>query len=116
MRILQIVSARTVNGAAVHCLDLSRALSERGHRVVLVCREGAWAGERFAAEGGEVEHSPLDRFPPSELRRIGGFIEENGIDVVQTHMSRSHSFGVLLRLFTRVPVVATRVGGLREVV
>ena len=70
MRILQIVSARTVNGAAVHCLDLSRALWERGHRVVLVCREGAWAGERFAAEGGEVEHLPLDRFPPWELRRI----------------------------------------------
>ncbi len=51
--------------------------------------------------------SDMDRFPPTELRRVAAWIAENKVDVVHTHMSRAHNFGVLLKRFCRIPVVAT---------
>lgn len=35
------------------------------------------------------------------------WITDNQIDLIHTHMSRGHAFGVLMRLMTGVPVVAT---------
>ena len=42
-----------------------------------------------------------------ELRRIAALAGERGIEVVHTHSSRAHSFGVLLRWFSGLPCVAT---------
>ena len=49
----------------------------------------------------EVIYSTMRRFPPAELRRIAKEIRCRGIEVVHTHMSRAHFFGVLLRWFSR---------------
>jgi L-malate glycosyltransferase len=106
MRIMQIVSGRGVNGAITHCLMLARALAARGHEITLVCRPGAWIGEQ-QLDGIEVFHSTLNRWPLSELRRVAQATRDRQIDVVQTHMSRAHFFGVLLRWFGGVPSVAT---------
>ena len=107
MKIMQIVSGAAVNGAIYHCLLLSRELAKRGHQVSLVCRPGAWIGQQLASDPVEVIHSDLHRWPSDELRRIGAILNEGRFDVVNTHMSRAHLFGVLLRLFTKVPRVAT---------
>lgn len=106
MRIMQIVSGTAVNGAVIHCLMLARALAARGHEITLVCRPGAWIGEQ-QLDGIEVFHSTLKRWPLAELRRVGQAAREREIDVVQTHMSSAHFFGVLLRWFGGVPSVAT---------
>ncbi len=107
MKIMQIVSGTGVNGAVMHCLLLSRELARRGHEVNLVCRPGAWIGEQVKSERIEVIHSDLQRWPADELRRIAAILDNGDYDVVNTHMSRASLFGVLLRLFTRVPRVAT---------
>ncbi len=107
MKIMQIISGPTVNGAIYHCLLLSQELARRGHEVTLVCRPVAWIGEQVKSEPIEVIHSDLHRWPVDELRRIGAILDEGRYDIVNTHMSRAHLFGVLLRLFTRVPRVAT---------
>ena len=107
MRIAQIVSGTELNGAVVHCLLLSRELTRRGHEVTLICRPGAWIAGQVGDDGIAVLPSELSRLPPTELRRVAGELRARAIDVVHTHMSRAHFFGILLRAWSGVPCVAT---------
>ncbi|MEX2188446.1 MAG: glycosyltransferase family 4 protein [Pirellulales bacterium] len=107
MNIMQIVSAGDVNGAVVHCALLGRELIRRGHELTLVCRPHAWIAQRLADLPVEVVYSDLHRWPLDELRRIGRIAQDRGVDVIHTHMSRAHAFGVFLRLRTGLPSVAT---------
>jgi glycosyltransferase involved in cell wall biosynthesis len=107
MNILEIVSGRGVNGAVVHSRMLAEELAARGHRVTLVCRPGAWIERELRGSAIDVVLSDLHRWPTDELRRIAALVEARAIDVVHTHMSRAHFFGVLLKWFSPVAVVAT---------
>lgn len=107
MHIMEITSGTDVDGAVRHCLLLSRELVRRGNRVTLVCRPGAWIGDQFSDGSVEVIRSDLHRLPPDELRRMAAVVRQRGIDVIHTHMSRAHFFGVLLRWFSGAPCAAT---------
>ena len=107
MRIMEIVSGVHVSGAVHHCALLSRELIRRGHEVTLLCRPGAWIAGELAGEPIDVLFSDLRRLPFDELHRVAAEIRARGIEVVHTHMSRAHFFGVLLRWFAGVPSVAT---------
>jgi glycosyltransferase involved in cell wall biosynthesis len=109
MNIMEIISGRSVNGAVIHCLMLSEELVRRGHRVLLVCKPDAWLGREVLRRGLPVEviASDLHRWPPDELRRVARIVEQERVDVVHTHMSRAHFFGILLRWLGGVPSVAT---------
>ena len=107
MNIMEIVSGAEVNGAVVHCLLLTRELARRGHRLTLVCRPHAWITTQLAGEPVDIVESDLHRWPPDELRRLAVIAREHSIDVLHTHMSRAHFFGVLLRWLSGVPSVAT---------
>lgn len=107
MRIMQITSGLTVNGATTHSLLVGRELATRGHDVVFLCRPDSWIGQEAASEGFDVLTSDMHRWPADELRRISTYIQHRGIDLVHTHMSRAHFFGVLLRWMSGVPSVAT---------
>jgi len=107
MKIMEIVSGRSVNGAIFHCLLLSRELARRGNQVTLVCYPDSWIARQIASDPVDVIFSDLHRWPTDELRRIATVVREKEIDVVHTHLSRAHFFGILLRWFGRVPSVAT---------
>jgi len=107
MRIMEIVSGAGVNRAVTHCLLLTRELARRGHGVTLVCRPGAWIARQVVVDPVDVIRSDLHRWPLDELRRIATLAQQRRIDVVHTHMSRAHSFGVLLRWASGLPCVAT---------
>ncbi len=107
MKIMQITSGLDMNGATTHCLLLARELKQRGHEIVFLCRPNSWIRERASAEGFEAVESDLHRWPADELRRISTYVQSRGVDVVHTHMSRAHAFGVLLRWKSGVPCVAT---------
>jgi L-malate glycosyltransferase len=115
MRIMEIISCDGINGPVIHCLHLCRELARRGHQVTLLCPPGAWiAGEISRFREGEAPAAPIEvlyskmkRFPPGELRRVAREIRSRGIEVVHTHMSRAHFFGILLRWFAWAPSVAT---------
>jgi glycosyltransferase involved in cell wall biosynthesis len=107
VKILQIVSGQFVNGAMVHVNLLSRQLIERGHEVQLLCRPRSWIWRALRRTGIKRRKSDMNRFPPNELLRIGKWIREEKFDVIHTHMSRAHFFGVLLNRITGVPCVAT---------
>jgi glycosyltransferase involved in cell wall biosynthesis len=72
-----------------------------------VCRPNAWIGNQLAGDGVDIVHSDMHRWPPDELRRISAICRSRNFDVIHTHMSRAHFFGVLLRWFSGVPCVAT---------
>ncbi len=104
---MQMCSRTGLNGAAYSALLFTRELAKRGHRVWMVCRPGSWIGEQLASDPVELIHSDMHRWPPDELRRIAALARQQQIDVISTHMSRSHLFGVLLRWMTGIPCVAT---------
>ena len=91
----------------VHVNLLSRELIERGHEVQLLCRPRSWIWRALSQTGIKRRKSEMNRFPPNELIRIGRWIQREKFDVIHTHMSRAHFFGVLLRRLTGVPCVAT---------
>ncbi len=104
---MQICSGRGLNGAAYSTLLLTRELAKRGHRVWMVCRRDCWMSEQLASDPVELVASDLHRWPPDELRRIAGLAREQRVDVIHTHMSRAHLFGVLLRRLYGIACVAT---------
>lgn len=107
MNIMEIISGAGVNGAVVHCLLLTRELARRGHHVMLVCRPDAWIATQLRGAPVDIVESDLHRWPPDEVRRLAAMTHARGIDVLHTHMSRAHFFGVLLRWRSGVPCVAT---------
>jgi glycosyltransferase involved in cell wall biosynthesis len=82
-------------------------LSHRGHDVIVVCREGSWMAREAARAHFDVHLSDLHRWPPDELRRVAALVSDCSADVVHTHLSRAHFFGVLLKRLIDAPVVAT---------
>jgi len=107
MRILQITSGVNINGATYHCLLLIRELVRRGHQVTLMCRPGAWISDQLAGDPVDVFQSQMRRWPLDDLRRMLSVLEQKQIELIHTHMSRAHFFGVMLRWFGKVPCVAT---------
>ena len=105
LKILQINSGRNVNGALTYCKFISEQLQSFGHDVSILCRPNGWLQEHVDPSIQFIE-SELNR-NPFELRRIAKWIRDNGIELIHTHMSRGHSFGVLMRMMTGVPVIAT---------
>jgi L-malate glycosyltransferase len=111
MRVLEIMSGHGVNGAVVHCLLLTRQLAARGNHVMLVCRHNAWIAQQLIpeVEAGQVTvvESDMSRWPFRELKRVTSIARDIDIDVINTHMTRAHNFGVFLRRFSGIPCVAT---------
>ena len=106
MKIMQIISGRGVNGALVYCKMLCEGLVERGHEVTLICRKRSWMSENVDPRVKVVESS-LEKFSPGEIRRMSSLVKKQGIDLIHSHMTRGQNFGVLLKLMSGVPVVAT---------
>lgn len=107
MRIMEIISGVSVNGAIVTCLETIRALCQQGHDITLVCRPKAWIARELKDDDVDIVYSDLHRWPVDELHRLTAIARDKQVEVLHTHMSRANFFGVLLRRFTGIPCVAT---------
>jgi L-malate glycosyltransferase len=107
MKLMEIVSGEGVNGAIVHCLLLTRELARRGHSVTVLCRPEAWIRHELRSDPVEIVESDLHRQPLDELRRVAAIVRAKPIELVHTHMTSAHIFGVLLRWMCDAPCVAT---------
>jgi len=88
-----------------YCKFVSEQLLSRGHEISIVGRPESWLVGQVDPAISYIE-SELKR-TPFEIKRFASLIRENNFDVIHTHMSRAHSFGVILKMVTGVPVVAT---------
>ena len=107
MHIMQLVSGRHPNGAVLHCLDLCRELSRRGHRVTIAHRMESFDCSRFDGEAINVIDCDFKRWPISKLKDFSLLIQRQRVDLIHTHMSSAHLYGVLMRRFFGVPTIAT---------
>ena len=107
MNIMEMTSGDGFSGAVMSCLILTRELSRRGHKVILVCRPGSWISRQPMGDSVKVLLSDLNPYSTDELRRIAVLAGTTHVDVIHTHSSRAHFFGVLLRLFWGLRCVAT---------
>lgn len=107
MNILEIISGKEVNGAIVHCMLLSKELVKRGHSVTLLCRYNAKIINLLDDTEIEVIESDMNRWPLKELRHVSEMAHERKIDILHTHMTRAHNFGVFLSRFSHIPCIAT---------
>jgi glycosyltransferase involved in cell wall biosynthesis len=105
LKVLQIISGREINGALTYCKFLTEMLASRGHEVTILCRENCWL-EEVGVKGARFINSDMVR-KPADVGRIVNWIKHEGIDVAHTHMSRAHAFGVILKMTSGIPVVAT---------
>lgn len=105
LNILQITSGTAVNGAVLYSKYLAERLAGRGHHVSLMLRnEGRLLVQPIT--GVQTVVSEMSR-SPLEVARMAKWVRDHKIDVIHTHMTRAHTFGVLLKGLTGVPVVAT---------
>ncbi len=105
MKILQLISGRNINGALTYCKFLSEHLIARGHEVTILCRANGWI-ERQNIPGAKIYHSEMNR-TPGEIGRVRDWTKTQRFDLLHSHMSRAHAFGVLLKMATGIPVIAT---------
>jgi L-malate glycosyltransferase len=106
LRIAMLVSGTGINGAIVHSLLLMRFLARRGHRIMLMHRPDAWIAQQPGLDGVELFATSFGR-SPSELIRVTRKVNAFDPQVLHTHMSSAHTYGMLTRILSRRPVVAT---------
>ena len=87
------------------CLDLSAELARRGHEVTLVHRPQLDLGG-CDLQGVTLQQASFRRYP-ADLARLARLLEQAGIQVLHSHMSAAHAYGVLLRAWRGIPSVAT---------
>lgn len=107
MKIVQLISGVGVNGAVIQCLRLAEGLAKRGHDVTLVGEWDSWIQSQLPGTNVKFRFSDLRRWPFHDLKAMAQWIEQQDIDIVHTHNTRGQIFGTLLKMFTKVPVVAT---------
>lgn len=107
LKILQITSGLEVNGALEHCRLLSRQLARHGHSVTIALRRGSWLWKHVDQLPVQMIECDMNRWPLTDLARMADWVKSHGFDVMHTHMSRAHLYGILLRQMSGVPVVAT---------
>ena len=105
LKILQIISGRNINGALTYCKFLSEQLVARGHEVTILCRANSWMEEQ-PIPGVKYFQSEMNR-SPGEIGRIRDWAKAEKFDLLHSHMTRAHAFGVLLKMATGIPVIAT---------
>lgn len=116
MRVLILNSARKFIGEAAHCLDLTRELNARGHKALLVLREGHEVqklAEEFALPYRTLAFS--SEFSPrrdlADVIKLRKLISEWNADIVHCHRGKDHwlaAFAQLLSPWHFPPIVRTR--------
>jgi len=107
MKIVQLISGFGVNGAIIQCLRLAQGLAKRGHDVTLVGRNDSWIQSQLPGTGVKFHGSDLQRWPFHDLKAMAQWVKREHVDIVHTHNTSGQIFGAMLKMFTKVPVVAT---------
>lgn len=107
MRIMEMVSGAGVNGAVMHCLELTRLLAGMEHDITLVCRPKAWIARQPLPKTITIVESTQYPFSLHDVRELTQLIKQRQIQLIHTHQSRANFTGVVLRQTAGVPSIAT---------
>jgi glycosyltransferase involved in cell wall biosynthesis len=101
MRILQVNSASSLGGAETHVLELTSALRNRGHKVVVAGRTGG----PVQAEVHLPFFNSADVYSAFRLRQ---FLNKNPFDIVHAHLARDYTVVIAAVIDLPVGLVFTR--------
>ena len=114
-RILQLNSARLYVGEAAHTVNLTDALRQAGHEVVLGLREGHRTFEVAQTRGLNPTGFNMPKgFRPgpnlADLRKISRTVKEKKIQLIHAHRGQDHwQAAMAVKLFgLKIPVIRTR--------
>ncbi len=107
MKVLQIISGQGFSGAVKYAMETAQLLQARGHGVHIACIPDSWLAKRCAELEFPHSLSTLSRWSFVELSRFANYCRRESIDIVHTHNSRAHSFGVVLRRLYGIRTIAT---------
>lgn len=110
MRILQICSARSIGGGERHAIDLSNALTQRGHDVFAAVAPHSPVAAQLSA-------LPTENIAVFRLRNaldvrsamaIGKFVRENKIEIISAHLAKDYPIAALAARLAKIPFTITR--------
>jgi glycosyltransferase involved in cell wall biosynthesis len=111
MRILQVSSARAFGGGERHLADLAHGLTERGHEIFFVLREGAALRERLSfLPESDVFTLPLrNALDAGSALKLTRLAREKEVDVIHAHVARDYTLAAFAaRRAPRARLVVTR--------
>jgi len=92
MRILQISSAASLAGGERHVVDLTNALTTRGHDLYAVVRPNSPLIPELRIPSNNIKTLSLrNAFDVSSARQLARLVKQQRIDVVHAHMARDYS-------------------------
>ena len=103
LSVLQILEKGLFStGSVVQMFQLARGLSDRGHRVAIVSREGGDVPASAREFGVDFYALPLKHeFDFGSARRLARIVDERAVDVVHVHKGIAHSVALFSTLFSR---------------
>jgi glycosyltransferase involved in cell wall biosynthesis len=118
LRILELVNVRWWNACAEYGINLAKGLHQRGHRVIVMGREGSPPLERAQQAGIPVQATQMESHRPGQmlgsLRSLIELIRRENIQVINAHRAEGHLFAALASsLLVRRPVVIRTRGDVR---
>jgi len=92
MRILQISSAASFAGGERHVVDLTNALTARGHELYAAVRPNSPVIPELRIPSNNIKTFSLrNAFDVSSARQLARLVKQQRIDVVHAHMARDYS-------------------------
>ena len=87
---------------------LSEHLLKRGHEVTAICPPGGWISRQLAEAKVPMLEWPMHGYrAPATVLRLRQYIQQNGVQIVHTHLTRAAYMGYVAGMLTGVPVVST---------
>ncbi len=107
---LHLNTERTFRGGEVQTLGLVRLLTRKGHRAILLAREGGPLLERALAAGVEAfPWSPRGEWDLASALRLHRFLVREEVDLIHAHTAHALTLALVARGPRSVPkVVASR--------
>ncbi len=111
MRILQISSAKSYGGGEKHLVELSRGLTEKGHKVFVAIRSESIYMDRlhFLPSENLVPISPKNALDIFSAKKIANLLGKQDIDIVHAHLARDYPpASMAVRLYPKSKLILTR--------
>lgn len=92
MKIVQVSSASSLGGGERYIVDLTNALSARGHELYAVLRPRSPLADQLRLPSERIKILPLrNALDALSARQLVHFVSQHRIDVIHAHMARDYS-------------------------
>jgi glycosyltransferase involved in cell wall biosynthesis len=111
-RILILINVRWWNATAFYAINIARLLQKNGQQVWVGC-DPNYPAYRIAREYG-LRVAPLSFYGSNPIRLVRSFrnlirlVHKEEIEIINSHRSEDHTFGLLAKLVCKTRLVITR--------